>query len=242
MTPDMAFECLLVSRNPEVVGIMGQILQDLSVHTNICLRASKATDLLAEGSTDLIVIDLEDDDAYLRLLNKASNSGKWGKTTVVAVSEFDRPIPNAHLVVQRPLTAESAAKLLKLAYSKMLQNHRRYTRYALMTSIVATDKNDRAIKMIVTDIGYGGLGLSVRETLTVGDLLACHLRLPGTKKTIDIQVRVLWTRRHGVVGCKFIRVPPQERRILLDWLEHRSRIRKPLIARQRGVKHETVSR
>jgi CheY-like chemotaxis protein len=231
MTPDMAFECLLVTRDPEVVGVMGQVLRGLSVDTNICLHASRAADLLAEGSTDLIVIDVEGDKGSLEFLNKLPNSVGWRKLTIVALSADDRPIPNAYLVAQKPLTVESAAKILKGAYSKMLQEHRRHTRYALMTSLVATDKSGRTMQIIVTDIGYGGLGLSTRETLAVGDLLACHLLLPGAKRAIDIEVRVLWTRRHGVVGGEFVHISPRDFRILLDWLEHKDLIKRPRIAR-----------
>lgn len=230
MTPDMAFECLLVSRNPEVVGIMGRTLRDLSVYVNICLRASKVADVLAEGSTDLIVIDLDDDNGCSELLNTFPNSRGWRKPTIVAISALDRPIQNAHLVVQKPLTAESAAKFLKVAYSQMLREHRRQTRYALMTSLIAEDKNGRAVRMIITDIGYGGLGLSTSKALAVEDVLACHLLLPGAKRTIDIQVRVLWTRRHGVAGCEFVHIPPQDLCILLEWLEHKNRIKRPLVA------------
>ena len=59
MTPEMAFECLLVSHDPAVFCTMDRILQDFSIHTNVCQNPSRAANLLAEGNTDLIVIDLE---------------------------------------------------------------------------------------------------------------------------------------------------------------------------------------
>src|SRR5271169_6054714 len=117
MTSDMAFECLLVSRDPGVVCTMNKILGNLSISTNICLSAAKAFDQLSEGSTDLVVVDCEDESAeFLRNIQK---SGNWHKPTVVAVLSKDYPVPGAHVVVHKPATEASVAKALKAAYTRM---------------------------------------------------------------------------------------------------------------------------
>jgi hypothetical protein len=229
MTADMAFECLLVSRNAEVISIMNRTLGELSISTNICLTPSKAFNLIAEGSTDLVVIDWEDENASAELLHNIRSSGRWRKPTIVTISAVDHPIRGAHLVLQRPLTAEAAAKSLKVAYSRMLQDHRRYARYALMTSLVATADDNRTMGMTITDIGSGGVGLSTKEELAIGDVLSFRVLLPSAKRPIDIQARVLWTREYGAAGCEFVRIPPVDLNILHDWLERKSRIKKPLI-------------
>ena len=61
MTSDMAFECLLVSRDPAVLCTVDSILQDFSISTRICPDPSRVANLLGEGGTDLVVIDLEAD-------------------------------------------------------------------------------------------------------------------------------------------------------------------------------------
>src|ERR1700704_3780159 len=35
MTPEMAFECVLVPHDPAVFGAMDRIVRDLSIHTNV---------------------------------------------------------------------------------------------------------------------------------------------------------------------------------------------------------------
>ena len=84
MTPGMAFECLLVSENPDVFTTMSRILQDLSISTNICL-SSRACDLLDEGGTDLVVVDWETENSP-ELLQKIWKGGKWRKPTVIGIS------------------------------------------------------------------------------------------------------------------------------------------------------------
>lgn len=75
MTSDMAFECLLISRDSSVVCTMNRLLGNLSISTNLCLRSSTALDQLSEG-TDLIIVDWEDDSSDLVHSIQNSGSGK----------------------------------------------------------------------------------------------------------------------------------------------------------------------
>jgi hypothetical protein len=227
MTPDMAFECLLVSHDPAVFCTVDRILRDFSVSTSVCLSSSKALTLLAEGGTDLFVIDWEGDDSS-DLLHQIWNLRKQ-KPTVVAVSAQDVPIPGIHVVLQKPVTADSGTKSLKVAYSRMLIDHRRHARHAIMTSVEATDENNRLLPVMITDIGDGGVGLSSKEKLEVGSALSFRLLLRGAKREINVQVRVLWFREYGKAGCEFLRIPPVDRNILQDWLTSKIQIKKPLI-------------
>ena len=228
MTSDMAFECLLVSRDPSVVCTMNRLLGNLSISTNICLSSSKAFDQLSDGrSTDLIIVDWEDDSADL--LHKIQQSGRWQKPIVVAVSAQDCRTPGAHVVLRKPVTDVSGAKSLKAAYSRMLYDYRRHTRYALMSSVMATDENNRSVDVTVTDIGDGGLGLSSKEEFAVGDVLSLRLLLPGSPRPIYIEARVQWTRNYGAAGCEYLRIPPVDLSILHDWLKSKTQIKNPLI-------------
>jgi len=229
MTPDMAFECLLVSRDPQVVCTLNHVLDNLSICTRHCLSPSRALDELREGSTDLVVIDWEEDASASELMNEIQRLDAVHKQTVVAVSPFDRRIPGAHLVLRKPVTAESGADSLKTVYSRMLRDHRQHARYAVMTPVIARDSQNRLLPIIITNIGDGGIGLSSREDITVGDVLSFRLPLPHARRAIYIEARVLWNRAYGISGCEFIRIPPVDLDILHDWLKSKCEIKKPLI-------------
>jgi len=228
MTPDMAFECLLVSSDPGVFGTIDRILRELSIRTNICLRSSGAFNLLAKGGTDLIVIDWEGE-ASSDLLHEIWKFGKTRKPTIVAISALDCPIPGAHVFLRKPVTAESGAKAIRSAYLRLLRDHRVHARYPLMTAVTATDEANRSVPVTVTDIGDGGVGLNTKAQLTIGEILSIRLLLPGLKRDVYMQVRVLWTREYGAAGCKFLRIPPVDSDILRDWLKSKSQIKKPLV-------------
>jgi CheY-like chemotaxis protein len=222
----MAFECLLVTHDPAVFSTISRILRDLSIHTDVCLSSSKALNLLGKAGTDLIVIDWEE--ASPELLHELWKFGNWQKPTVIAISRQDRRVPGAHIVLRKPVTDDSGRRCLKVAYSRMLQEYRRHARYALMAPVNAMDDRNRTMPATVTDIGEGGVGLNSKEEFVLGDALSFRLLLPGTKRDINIQTRVLWTREFGRVGCEFLRIPPVDSSILHDWLKQRMQVKKPL--------------
>jgi len=227
MTPDMAFECLLVTRDAEVFSTVSRILRDLSISNDICLSSSKAFKLLRKDGTDLIVMDWEEE-ASFELLHEIWKWGNWQKPTVVAILPQDRCVPGVHVVLRKPVTDESARKSLKFAYSRMLQDYRRHARCALMASVIATDDRNQTVPVTIMDISNGGVGLRSEQEFTVGTALSFHLLLPGGEKDIHIQVRVLRTREFGTVGCEFLRIPPVDLDILQDWLKLKVQVKKPL--------------
>jgi hypothetical protein len=229
MTPEMAFECLLVSNDPAVSCTMDRVLQDFSIHTNVCPNPLEAASFLAEGSTDLIVIDVESEYSS-ELMHRVFEFRMPQKPTILAVSALDCVIPGVHVILRKPVTPESAANSLKTAYSRMLRDFRKHTRFALMTPVLATDENNRTLSVTVTNIGEGGVGLTTKEKLAIGSIVSFRVPLPGFRRSqIYIQARVLWTRQYGATGCEFARIPKDDLRVLHAWLERRYRLKKPLI-------------
>ena len=99
-----------------------------------------------------------------------------------------------------------------------------------MTSVIAVDDNNRRVPLTVTNIGQGGVGLNTKEKLMIGDELSFRLVLPGEKRDIFIQARVLWTREYGAAGCEFLSIPPVDLDVLHNWLKRKSQVKQPLIA------------
>jgi PilZ domain len=228
MTPEMTFECLLVSSNAEVFSTMHRVLRDFSIATRICLTASQATDLLAEGGTDLVIVDW-DPDSSLQLVHEVWKSRANPKPTIVAMAREQETIPPDLPVLRKPVQRESGTNFMQAAYARLVQDFRRHMRYAVTTHVVAVDGNNRTIPLTVTNLGDGGLGLTTKEKLAAGNLLYLSIALPGSGKEITIQARVLWTSQFGAAGCEFTRIPPADLEVLLNWLRSRCRIKKPLI-------------
>lgn len=227
MTPDMAFECLLASRDPSVVGILNHVLQNLSICTRHCLTPSKALNVLKEGSTDLVVIDCDENDLASELLTEISSGTR--KQTVVAVSSSNRTIPSTDFLLRKPITPESGAHSFRLVYSYMLRDHRRHVRYAVMIPVIARNADNRFVPLRIINIGDGGVGLCSDQEIATGDVLSFHLPLPDARRPIYIEARILWNRDYGMSGGEFVRIPPPDLDILHDWLKAKCQVKKPSI-------------
>ena len=133
-------------------------------------------------------------------------------------------------MLTKPMTAETGTDSMKTVYSRMVQDHRRHARYAVMTPVLATGRNHRLLPITVTNIGDGGIGLSTREEITVGDLLSFRIMLPDAKKAIYVEARVLWTREFGTAGCEFVHIPAGDVDILHEWLKAKCQLKRPLFS------------
>jgi PilZ domain-containing protein len=229
MTPEMRFECVLVSTDPAVLGTMDAILRDFSICSSVCQDPLKTGNWLGEGSTDLVVVDL-DAVKSSDLLRNLGLSQPRQKPTVLAISATELAVPGVDVMVRKPVTLESGIRSVKAAYSRMLQDFRKHTRFALMTPVLATDENSRHVSLTVTNIGEGGVGLTTKEKLAIGSTLCFRITLPGLENEISIRARVLWTRQYGIAGCEFVHMPPFDVQLFHAWLESRYRIKQPLIA------------
>lgn len=228
MTPEMSFDCLLVSDDPAVVCTIDPILQELSICRSSCPDPGKAAGILGQVSTDLVIVDL-DKEHSMDLVNRICSLQGQQKPTMVGVSATDRAVPGVHIVLRKPVTHESGLKSLRSAYSRMLQDFRKHTRFALMMSVTAIDESERRIPIIVTNIGQGGLGFTTKELVKAGEILMMQIPLPGLGREIHIRARVVWTRDYGASGCAFVHLAPFDSQLLNAWLESKYRIKKPLI-------------
>lgn len=229
MTPEMTFECLLVSKDPQIFGTLHRILRDLSVRTRICLTAASAADLLMEGRTDLLVVDWDKESSGELLLSADAMSGDGRKPIVVALGEIDAVIPSSAVVLRKPLTQDVGTQCLHAAYSKMVRDLRRQIRLPVMTSSVAVDMRERSLPVKVLNLGDGGVGLSCSQGLAAGDILSFSISLPGLRKEISVEARILWSQPNATAGCEFVRISHADLEVMLDWLRSRCQIKKPLI-------------
>ena len=227
MTPDMTFECLLIARDPQIICPLNRVLDEFSICTKRFLTASRVLNELNTGSSDLVVIDYQDTFAT-ELLEQIKSSHRCRKQTLVAVSSENRRIPGVDFVLEKPVTLESGKSFFKLIYSRMLRDHRRAARYALMVPVTATNHLQSLIPMTITNIGDGGMGIVSLKQVNVDDVLSFRVLLPNARRDIRIEARVIWTREYGAAGCEFLRIPPVDLDILHDWLKSKCRIKKPL--------------
>lgn len=227
MTPEMAFESLLVCADPYLACILKGALDKFSIEVEQSRTAAEACDIIANRKHELVVIDWKDESSY-RLLHAIWNLPKRRVPTILAISAHDRHITGAHFTFMKPLESGSITESMKVVYSHMVLDYRISARFPVMNNVVARVNGDKNVSLIVTDIGEGGVGLATKE-LTIGDDVSVELELPQASAPVHICIRILWVRDYGTAGGYFLSMPPVDRGVLRSWLNTKAQIKKPLI-------------
>lgn len=227
MTPEMVFECLIVSDDIQVLSLMTCALGRLSIDVERCADPAKGLELLAKHDVDLVVCDCKGAAGEIELLHGVLISDRKRKPTVITV--IDGPFlalaaksAGAHVVIRKPLTRESCTQGLKAAYSRMVREERRARRYAIMRRVLAKNRRGELVQVTVTDVTEHGVGLLSRQQLTAGDVLSFDLVLPNAERSVAVEVRVLWWR-HNLAGAGFKGISRLDRQFVSGWCESRAK-------------------
>lgn len=223
MTPDMVFECLMVSEDKHVLFLMNSALERFSINVQTCGTPAEGLGVLAKRDVDLVVCDCTGTPGEAKFLNGVLKSDdKKRKPTVLTVVgdpflALRAKGAGAHFVMRKPLTRDSTAQGLKTAYSRMVREERRNPRLAIMKRTLATNRRGELFQITITDVSEHGVGLLSRRNLAAGDLLTFDLALPNAERSFRAEVRLLWSR-HNLAGADFKRMSIADRQILHGWL------------------------
>jgi hypothetical protein len=226
MTPDMKFEALLVSQDPQILRKTLETMQDLSIAVDVCKSTSGAVDLLMRRNVDLVVLDCDEGNGAAEIATTVGKLRGCLKTMIVAL--VDGPLSGkqmteagAHVLIQKPLSANFKNDFRTLVYSRMVWERRQHPRYAVQWLVAAKDSEGRPVPVTMVDISPAGVGLSFAQKLLVDDLLTFRLLLPGTNQIIRFDARVLWNLGDNRAGAKFVNMSTADAEILDTWLQGR---------------------
>jgi len=225
MTPEMVFECLVVSDDTQVLSLMNYGLDRLSINVERCASSVEGLEFLAKRDVDLVVCDCKGAPGEAKLLNGVLTGDRKRKPTVITIVDgpplaLGAKVTGAHVVIRKPLTRESSARGLKTAYSRMVREERRVARCAIMSRVLARNKRGEVIPITITDISEHGIGLFSKRKIDVGELLSLELTLSNASVAITVQARLLWTR-HNLAGADFQCMSDADRLFLHRWLANR---------------------
>src|ERR1700678_3444642 len=184
MTPDMKFEAILVSQDPQILQRALETLEGLSIDVEVCKSTSDALDLLAKRNVDLVILDCDEGNGAAEIAKTVSKLRSCLRTTTVAL--VDGPLSDkqliaagAHVLMQKPINDTFSRDFREFVYSRMVWERRRHPRYAVRWLVAAKDSQGRPVPVTMEDISQAGVGLSHAGNLPVDNILIFRLLLPG---------------------------------------------------------------
>jgi AmiR/NasT family two-component response regulator len=227
MTPELVFECLIVSEDNQTLSLMSQALERLSIDVKRCAAPAEGLELLSKHNVDLVVCDCKGTADESKLLDRVLKGNRKRKPTILRVAEgtfsgCGTRNSEAHVEILKPLSQESIAQGLKTAYSQMVREERRHARHAIMRRVLGMNTAGKLVAFTISDISERGVGLFSKCKIDAGELLGFDLELTNPTRVIKSEVRVLWMR-HNLAGAVFEGMSDADRESLRYWLTHKNK-------------------
>jgi uncharacterized protein (TIGR02266 family) len=97
--------------------------------------------------------------------------------------------------------------------------NRRGSPRVTVTIPVAYRFGDTIATAVTTNVGKGGLGIRTMNPLEPSVKVRVRFRLPGSKRDVDADARVVWSDRRVGMGLQFERVDPADQLPLDDFVD-----------------------
>src|SRR5581483_2531107 len=219
----MSLECLVICRDPDVLGVLRPVFDKLSIVAEFCPGARSGQEILEAEQYDAILLDCDDlqggTDTLREIKKTASNRNSVcvallnGKTTTKQACEL-----GANFVLQKPVQSVNAMRCLAAAFGQMTRERRRYFRVPVDMPAILVFGEGEEIRATGTNLSEGGMAVRFKGKLPKRGLQHVQFTLPGTSNSLQPKVDLAWMDAAGNAGLRFRDLPQTSREQLERWL------------------------
>lgn len=221
MKEQVRLDGLIFSNDAKVLGVMGQVLSNFAIETEVCTELGLALDAVAHRRLDTVIVDWNGTDP-IRIVRGARKSSPNSNSTIVAMvdaeSETHALLVGANFMIHKPVDADHARRCMRAAYGTMLQQRRRAERVSVDIPVTAIVSGMKQLDARITDLSVGGLALQFKQPQEVGREVSVLFTLPGTDSLIRAMGKIVNANATGRAGIRFSFAPEEELGVLEIWL------------------------
>jgi CheY-like chemotaxis protein len=218
----VATQSLLLCRDPDVLGVLRPMLDELGLGPEVCSTPDNALDLLQSRKFNPVIVDCDQMDADGELLRGLRESPANRDSIALGIisdeaAASDAFALGANLVIRKPVDAEEAGRILRTARALVTKMRRRFLRHMLHTlAYVHVDGlNDTPMLL---DISEGGIALQALDPLEERRAFSIRFSLPGDPEEFEAVAAAVWNDISGRAGMRFLGLPVAVRERLREWL------------------------
>jgi CheY-like chemotaxis protein len=239
----MATQSLIVSRDPEILGLLNALMSEIDMAVEVVSELPKAIQSLKDRRYDALIVDCDQDKDGFELLMKVREEERNQKLLAVGITSdvaanqavFDS---GATFVLNKPLPVEDARRILKITNGVITRAVRRFMRLPVDSlAIVSVDDRQEGI---ILNISQKGLAVQATDPLTVGQMVYVSFLLPDTFNLIEGAMQVMWIDASGRAGLEFRALEDREQEMLSDWVWERARRKNPNIPVPKSTKRAAL--
>ena len=221
----MGMRALVVCPDREALAVLAAELQKVEVAPIACGTQMEALDLLWQEHFDAVVVDcdaLPNGLELVTLVRLASGRTAVLLSLITGEAGMKRAFDHgANLVLEKPLTSQSADRTLRAARGLMVTDQRRYFRlHAEFEVHLHSEQTGQTLDLSVrsTDVSVSGMALKLPQPLEPRRILEVSFKPAGMESHVQVEAEVAWSDARGECGLRFLHVPLPERRTLEKWL------------------------
>ena len=221
MKEQIRLDGLLFSNDAHVLAVMGQVLSNFAIETEVCTELGLALDAVAHRRLDTVIVDWNGIDPT-RIVRGARKSSPNSNSTIVAMVDADsetHALPvGANFMIHKPVDVDHARRCMRAAYGTMLQQRRRAERVSVDIPVTAMVSGMKQLEARISDLSVGGLALQFKQPQQVGREVSVLFTLPGTDSLIRAMGKIVNANTTGRAGIRFSFAPDEELGALETWL------------------------
>ena len=204
----MATQALLLCRDPNVVGVLRPMLDELGLGPEVCSVPDSAVGLLQNRKYNPVIVDCEQMDSDGELLRCLRESAANRDSIALGIISDGAEVSDAfalgaNLVIRKPVDTEEAGRILRTARSLVKRMRRRFLCHVLHTLAYARVDGLRDAPMLL-DVGEGGVALQALDALEERRAYSLRFSLPGDPEEYEAVVSAVagngWLRITAGLG------------------------------------------
>jgi CheY-like chemotaxis protein len=220
----MPLESLLVTRDPQVVGILRQTLDKFSIDLEVCEGANSGKEILASEKFDAVVVDCDDLQGGLEMF-ESLRAGQTNRTTIKfailnGVTTTQKAFElGANFVMQKPISVLNSMRCFTAALGLMERERRRYFRLPIELGVLLVFGEKQEFRATTCNLSEGGMAITYRGKLPPKGLSRVIFTLPDDAGVTECPATIAWIDGSSRAGLRFIDIPEKQKQKLDTWLE-----------------------
>ena len=215
---------LLVCNDLPAIQQLAEGMQQFAIATEVCNEASSALRQLNRQKFEAVIVDLGLGQAG-EILEQVRLSPSNRTAVTFAIMEPREPgsveIPQdqvrPNFVLEKPLSASSVGRTLKVAFGSIVRERRRSFRCPVMIPAVLLS-NGKEVNCQVVNVSEGGMAIAESPALKPGGQVRVLFTLPGQRDPFTVKSEVCWYDEKGRAGLRSLNIPPEQHSTLQNWL------------------------
>src|SRR6202050_196180 len=223
----MNLKSLLLCSDDKIVRVLRRTLGDLDISVELCASSEVALRKLTRERFEAIIVDCAGPGAAAVLRSARTAPGN---KRAIAVAILDPEIGlrsgfeiGAHFILYKPVSVERSKSSFRAARALMKKERRRNSRVSVNIPVEMTSReSDVRFKVNTSDLGEGGLAVSLPRRGKPSGRWKVVFTLPGSAKALEVGAEFAWEGSGKQVGLRFQDPSLEFTQQLREWLGRNS--------------------